>query len=143
MAKGKTQLRVDGHRARDGQGPGGQGLPPGGGAFFRGCEGDLCELRAKANSWGAFVLKEPSPWEAAHWKRHLLLGASAPRALVCTLYLGYPGAGPHLRGPRQLVALEELGVRAGILQAQPAAGPIQAPHTFTLPKANTASRQEP
>lgn len=48
-----------------------QGLPTGRGAFFRGCEGGLWQIRTKANLWGAFVIKEPSG--AAHWKRHLCL----------------------------------------------------------------------
>lgn len=38
-----------------------------------GHEGDLCQIRAKANSWEAFVIK--APVLGRHWKRHPLLRA--------------------------------------------------------------------
>lgn len=65
---GREEERV---QAGCGQGPGGQGLPPGGGLFLRGHEGELCQIRVKANWWEAFVIKGQRGWKSPPF----LLGA--------------------------------------------------------------------
>lgn len=51
---GREEERV---QAECGQGAGGQGLPQGEGVFLRGHEGELYQIRVKANRWEAFVIK--------------------------------------------------------------------------------------
>lgn len=46
-----------------GQDPGGQGLPQKEGVFLRGHEGELCQIRVKANRREAFVIKGQRDWK--------------------------------------------------------------------------------